>query len=76
MAWRVDGSVLRSNLLVSVVDEDALALSLPVLMLRFLGKAGDLAQLGQGKAGGVHPRENLTHELADCLWSVRCLADG
>lgn len=48
------------------------------LMLGFLGDVGDLAKLVQGKAG-VRPREGLddavAHELADCLWSVMCLAD-
>ena len=49
------------------------------IMLGFLGDAGDLAKLVQGKAG-VRPREDLdealAHELADCLWSVLTLADS
>ena len=47
-------------------------------MLGFLGDVGDLAKLGQGKAG-VRPRgdldEALAHELADCLWSILTLVD-
>lgn len=48
------------------------------IMLGFAGDVGDLAKLVQG-AAGVRPTEQLqaklTHELADCLWSVLVLAE-
>lgn len=48
------------------------------IALGLVGDVGDLAKLVQGKAG-VRPRADLddalTHELADCLWSIIVLAD-
>lgn len=48
------------------------------LMLGFMKDVGDLARLIQSKEG-VRDVENLdeelSHELADCLWSVIVLAD-
>jgi NTP pyrophosphatase (non-canonical NTP hydrolase) len=48
------------------------------LALGFVGDVGDLAKLVQG-ASGVRDMPNLasrlSHELADCLWSVLVLAD-
>lgn len=48
------------------------------VMLGFVGDVGDLAKLVLGKAG-VRPRADLdsalSHELADCLWSLLVLAD-
>lgn len=47
------------------------------LTLGFVGDVGDLVQLVQSKAG-VRAIDDvdakLAHELADCLWSVICLA--
>lgn len=47
----------------------------------FAGDLGDLMKLVMAKEGRrVSPHENLDaaleHELADCLWSVLCLADA
>jgi len=48
------------------------------VMLGFVGDVGDLAKLVLGKTG-VRPRADLdaalSHELADCLWSLLVLAD-
>ena len=48
------------------------------IMLGFLGDVGDLAVLIQGAAGvrAVSDLDHkLSHELADCLWSLLVLAD-
>lgn len=48
------------------------------LALGFVGDVGDLAKLVvavEGKRSIPNARERLTHELADCLWSVIVLAD-
>jgi len=48
------------------------------LVLGFVGDVGDLAKL-VGAAEGVRAipdfEDRLSHELADCLWSVLVLAD-
>jgi NTP pyrophosphatase (non-canonical NTP hydrolase) len=48
------------------------------IMLGFVGDVGDLAKLVQGAAGiraTTDLDEKLTHELADCLWSLLVLSD-
>lgn len=48
------------------------------IMLGFVGDVGDLAKLIQGAEGvrGTYDlNEKLSHELADCLWSVLVLAE-
>ena len=45
--------------------------------LGFVGDVGDLAKLvlaAEGARSDVGGREELEHELADCLWSVLVLA--
>lgn len=48
------------------------------IMLGLVGDVGDLAKLVLGKSG-VRPRADLggalSHELADCLWSLLVIAD-
>jgi NTP pyrophosphatase (non-canonical NTP hydrolase) len=47
------------------------------IALGFVGDVGDLAKLivaENGKQNIADSREKLTHELADCLWSVIVLA--
>ena len=47
-------------------------------MLGFVGDVGDLAKLvmaAEGARSDVGGRDELAHELSDCLWSVLVLAD-
>ena len=47
-------------------------------MLGFVGDVGDLAKLvmaAEGTRSDVGGRDDLAHELSDCLWSVLVLAD-
>jgi len=46
-------------------------------MMGFVGDVGDLAKLvmaAEGARSDLGGREELEHELADCLWSVLVLA--
>ena len=46
-------------------------------MMGFVGDVGDLAKLvmaAEGARSDVGSREELEHELADCLWAVLVLA--
>ena len=48
-------------------------------MLGFVGDVGDLAKLVMAQEGAREMpggREALSHELADCFWSVLILADA
>ena len=46
-------------------------------MMGFVGDVGDLAKLvmaAEGARSDVGTREDLEHELSDCLWAVLVLA--